>query len=165
MGFLTKLFNGGAGDEKNKNGGYREIPENRVLRYKVKGRNPIANRQKTVKNVILGSWQTLSDDIRIDGIEPPYEFILDLPPLTDNQKAVFKRNGVRIPKGMHSMDATAVIMHIVTDGELDPHPYFEPPLPMNMLEEAVQKQMLLPSFLSEREAKRFLKGMEWRIDL
>ena len=165
MGIFTKLFSAGTERNINQNSRYREIPENRVLRYKVKGRNPETNRQKTVKNIILGSWQTPSDDIRIDGIEPPYEFILDLPPLTDNQKAVFKRNNVRIPKGMHKEDATVVIMHIVTDDKFESHPYFEPPLPMSMLEEAVQKQMFLPSFRSKRESERFLKGKEWRIDL
>lgn len=50
MGLFSKFFNGSAENDKNKNGPYREIPENKVLRYKVKGRCSETNQQKNCKD-------------------------------------------------------------------------------------------------------------------
>ena len=134
------------------------VPKKRVLKYKVVGTNPATGRRKTVKDVIVGSWERLPASI--PGIDPPYDFVLDLPEVTDAQLAVFKQNKISPPAGMHRLDATVAIMHIVAENPV----IFEAPLPDAMLEEAVRKQLFMPSFLSEQEARNFLAGREWRTD-
>lgn len=40
------------------------------------------------------------------------------------------------------------------------NPYFPAPLPDEMIEEAAQKKLFMPSFLIVSEAKKFLHGKE-----
>lgn len=139
------------------------VPKKRILRYKVKGTNPETGRRKTVKNVYVGSWGLYPETVA--GINPPYEFILDDETITDPQRELFERHKIKIPSGINKNDAIAVISHIVCDSSDDPHPFFEPQLPDEMLEEAVRKQLYLPSYLSMKEARKFLDGKEWRPDI
>lgn len=138
------------------------VPTKKICRYKVKGTNPETNRRKTVKNVYAGSWGLYPETV--PGIDPPYEYILDDEKITDPQAGVFERNHVPIPLGITKNDAIVVIMHIICDSSDEPHPFFEPQLPDNMLEEAVRKQLYLPSYISQEEARNFLDGKKWRID-
>ncbi len=159
MGFISKLLKTKQADSDN----YRELPEKRILRYKVKGTNPLTGRRKTVKNVVIASWHQYPDNIT--GINGPYEFILDMPILSDRQKNVFRQNGVKIPKGLSRDDASVVISHIICTSDGNPLPYFPAPLPDEMMEEAALKKLFMPSFLTISEAKKFLRGKEWRSDL
>ena len=138
------------------------VPTKRILRYKVKGTNPETKRRKTVTNVYVGSWGLYPDTV--PGIDPPYEFILDDYPITENQANVFKKRNIPIPDGMNKNDASAVIMHIYSDSSEESHPFFEPQLPDDMLEEAVKKQLYLPSYLTLNEARNFLDGKKWESD-
>lgn len=142
---------------------YRELPKKRILRYKVKGTNPLTGRIKTVKNIIIPSWYPYPNSI--PGIDAPYEFILDMPALSDRQKEILRQCGVEIPAGLSRDDAIVVISHIISTNNGNPLPHFPAPLPDEIMEAAAQKGLFIPSFLTVSEAKNFLRGREWRADL
>lgn len=138
------------------------LPQKRMLRYKVKGTNPETRRRKTVYNIVLPSWKPFPKEVK--GILPPYEFMVDTRPITERQQAFLDKHNLKMPRGTGLDDASVVIMHFIADSVDDPHRYFEPPLPDEIMEEAAEKGLLLPSFLSREEALLFLCGDNWRCD-
>jgi len=139
------------------------LPIKRMLRYKVRGVNPATKRRKTIYNIILPSWKKFPS--RIEGIEPPYEFIIDMKMATDRQKNLLFRKGFIFPEDLSLEDASVIISHFVADTEEKPCRYVEPPLSDEFMEIAAEKEMLMPSFLSYDEARLFLTNGEWRKDL
>lgn len=142
---------------------YGILPKKRMLQYKVMGTNPKTNRRKTVRGIIVASWKEKPSSIK--EIEPPYDFILDMRPATERQLALLSRYRIHVPADISLEDASVVISHLVSDTESSPCRYFEPPLPDEIMEQAAEKGLLLPSFLSLQEAKLFLAGKVWRRDL
>lgn len=141
MGFLVKMAERhNSKVEENKR---RKLPDDRILRYKITGTNPKTGRRKTEK-AVCGSWEHLPIVAMRTGLEPPFEYKMDLPLTTDAQLDLMKKKRIPSLDGMFRHDASALIQH-----SIDGVPVFpEKTLPRPILQFFIDRNEVVSSFMT-----------------
>ena len=108
MGFFSRIFSRQA--EAEPAAPIVKLPDDRILRYKITGKNP-GTRRRNTRRVLCGSWEAISDVEARTGLLPPFTHELEMPEVTEAQLELMKKLGVPMLDGMYRADASALIQH------------------------------------------------------
>ena len=139
MGFFSRIFSRQA--EAKPAAPIVKLPGDRILRYKITGKNP---RRRNTRRVLCGSWEAISDVEARTGLLPPFTHELEMPEVTEAQLELMKKLGVPMLDGMHRADASALIQHALDEKPLFP----DRGLPRPILQFLIDHKLLLSSWLS-----------------
>ena len=141
MGFLVKMVERhNSKVEENKR---RKLPDDRILRYKITGKNP-GTRRRNTRRVLCGSWEAISDVEARTGLLPPFTHELEMPEVTEAQLELMKKLGVPMLDGMYRADASALIQHALDGVPLFP----DRGLPRPILQFLIENKSLSSSWLT-----------------
>ena len=93
MGFFSRIFSRQA--EAKPAAPIVKLPDDRILRYKITGKNP-GTRRRNTRRVLCGSWEAISDVETRTGLLPPFTHELEMPEVTEAQLELMKKLGVQI---------------------------------------------------------------------
>ena len=91
MGFFSRIFSRQA--EAEPAAPIVKLPGDRILRYKITGKNP-GTRRRNTRRVLCGSWEAISDVEARTGLLPPFTHELEMPEVTEAQLELMKKLGV-----------------------------------------------------------------------
>lgn len=117
MGFFSRIFSRQA--ESESAAPIVKLPDDRILRYKITGKNP-GTRRRNTRHVLCGSWEAISDVEVRTGLLPPFTHELEMPEVTEAQLELMKKLGVPMLDGMYRADASALIQHALDEKPLFP---------------------------------------------
>ena len=107
MGFFSRIFSRQV--EAKPSAPIVKLPDDRILRYKITGKNP-GTRRRNTRRVLCGSWEAISDVETRTGLLPPFTHELEMPEVTEAQLELMKKLGVPMLDGMYRADASALIV-------------------------------------------------------
>ena len=67
-----------------------KLPDDRILRYKITGKNPGTRRRNTGRG-LCGSWEAISDVETRTGLLPPFTHEFAMPEVTEAQLELVKK--------------------------------------------------------------------------
>ena len=117
MGFFSRIFSRQV--EAKPSAPIVKLPDDRILRYKITGKNP-GTRRRNTRRVLCGSWEAISDVETRTGFLPPFTHELEMPEVTEAQLELMKKLGVPMLDGMYRADASALIQHALDGVPLFP---------------------------------------------
>ena len=91
MGFFSRIFSRQAKAEPA--APIVKLPNDRILRYKITGKNP-GTRRRNTRRALCGSWEAISDVEARTGLLPPFTHELEMPEVTEAQLELMKKLGV-----------------------------------------------------------------------
>lgn len=141
MGFFSRIFSRQA--EAEPASPIVKLPNDRILRYKITGKNP-GTRRRNTRRVLCGSWEAISDVEARTGLLPPFTHELEMPEVTEAQLELMKKLGVPMLDGMYRADASALIQHALDEKPLFP----DRGLPRPILQFLIDNKLLLSSWLT-----------------
>lgn len=141
MGFFSRIFSRQA--EAEPAAPIVKLPDDRILRYKITGKNPGTGRRNT-RRVLCGSWEAISDVEAYTGLLPPFTHELEMPEVTEAQLELMEKLNVPMLDGIYRADASALIQHALDEVPLFP----DRGLPRPILQFLIDHKLLLSSWLS-----------------
>jgi hypothetical protein len=141
VGFFSRIFSRQA--EAEPAAPIVKLPGDRILRYKITGKNP-GTRRRNTRRVLCGSWEAISDVEARTGLLPPFTHELEMPEVTEAQLELMKKLGVPMLDGMYRVDASALIQHALDEKPLFP----DRGLPRPILQFLIDNELLLSSWLT-----------------
>ena len=141
MGFFSRIFSRQV--EAKPSAPIVKLPDDRILRYKITGKNP-GTRRRNTRRVLCGSWEAISDVETRTGLLPPFTHELEMPEVTEAQLELMKKLGVPMLDGMYRADASALIQDALDGVPLFP----DRGLPRPILQFLIENKSLSSSWLT-----------------
>ena len=148
MGFFSRIFSRQV--EAKPSAPIVKLPDDRLLRYKKKEKNP-GTRRRNTRRVLCGSWEEISDVEERTGLLPPFTHELEMPEVTEAQLELMKKLDVPMIDGMHRADASALIQHALDEVPLFP----DRGLPRQILQFLIDNKLLLSSWMTLSDLEEF----------